>query len=410
VRTSIRPWLCRAFFLALLLPSVGAAEPQWGADRPGAELAVALLTVAPGEIYWQRFGHNAILIEDRVRGTATLYNYGLFDFSERDFFLNFIRGRMRYAMGVGPPSADLAGYRAEGREVRLQWLAMSPPQRRALRDFLDWNLRPENLRYAYDYFETNCSTKVRDALDAALSGAIHRATASRSRGDTYRSHALRLTAPDLPLYLGIHAGLGPYADRRLSFWQEMFVPMELARHLAEVRIIDDAGNTHPLVEREEVLLPAILALPPAAAPNWFWRFLAAGIFLAGLIVWLAPRGPRALAALLGTLWLLAGLGGLVLLGLWFGTEHRSAWANHNLLLFNPLALALLPAAFALLRARPVGPLLRQLAVGMALIALAAWFVLVLPWFDQDAMDWIGFWAPIHLAAAAALRTPALRSR
>ena len=39
-------------------------------------------------------------------------------------------------------------------------------------EFLEWNERPENRFYHYDYYRDNCSTRVRDALDRALGGAI----------------------------------------------------------------------------------------------------------------------------------------------------------------------------------------------------------------------------------------------
>ena len=41
-----------------------------------------------------------------------------------------------------------------------------------LQRFLQWNERPENRFYHYDYYRDNCSTRVRDALDRVLGGRI----------------------------------------------------------------------------------------------------------------------------------------------------------------------------------------------------------------------------------------------
>src|SRR5690242_13674537 len=69
---------------AFMVPSLARAE-----SADGAQLVVSLLTFSPGEIYWERFGHNAILVRDRASGEEWAYNYGLFDFNQERFFLNF---------------------------------------------------------------------------------------------------------------------------------------------------------------------------------------------------------------------------------------------------------------------------------------------------------------------------------
>ncbi len=57
--------------------------------------------------------------------------------------------------------------------------AVAGPDRRSRRATLAAaladNARPENAYYRYQYFDDNCSTRVRDALDAALGGGLRRA-------------------------------------------------------------------------------------------------------------------------------------------------------------------------------------------------------------------------------------------
>jgi hypothetical protein len=396
--------------LVLLCASAAFAQPaHWNPGQPGEALEVSLITVGPGEVYWQRFGHNAIRVRDRASGREVLYNYGIFDFAEEDFFGRFIRGEMDYEIAARRPEDDLEQYRAEGRRVVEQALNLSPPQRLELARFLAWNARPENRKYRYDYFRANCSTKVRDALDAALGGALRATTDGRSRGYTLRMHARRLTAPDLPVYLGVHAGLGPLTDQPVDFWDEMFVPMEVERHLRDVRVRDDSGAMVPLVAAETELLPDRVG-EPDAPPDWFWRFLAIGLLLGALLAWLgrgAGARRRGFGALAGGLWLLAGLGGVVLALLWFATAHESAWRNGNLALFNPLCLALLPAAWRALRGRvPQGPASAVIAATITALAFGAWLWLVLPGPRQDLIDWVALWLPVHAAAWWVLRRPA----
>ena len=55
------------------------------------------MTMQPGEIFWERFGHDAIVVDDPRRPAPPIsYNFGFFDPSEPDFIGRFVRGDMRY--------------------------------------------------------------------------------------------------------------------------------------------------------------------------------------------------------------------------------------------------------------------------------------------------------------------------
>ena len=406
-----RPIALLVALLWLLFAATAAAQTDAAGEEPGSELQISLLTFGPGEIYWERFGHNAIAIRDRRSNEAVSYNYGIFDFEEESFFLNFLRGYMRYTIDATSLERDLAWYREEGRAVLEQELQLTPAQRLALRDFLEWNLRPENAKYDYEYFTSNCSTKVRDALDRALGGAIRRSLETRSRGYTYRLQADSLLAPIPALMLPMDLGLGPYADKRLSFWDESFIPAEFAQHLAQVQIDGADGKPQPLVVATRVLSTANANL--AADENtWLRRHgpypigyaapVAVVSLALSLLLFIAARSPRPRAALAFALAaicfaLAAGLSGLVLAALWLLTEHVSAWRNANLLLLDPLLLLLLPALWRTRRPNwhsgRATRLLAGLVLALALLALA---IKVLPWFIQNNAVWIALLLPPHL--------------
>lgn len=360
---------------------------------------IGLVTMEPGQTYWERFGHNAILVDAGDGSQPLLYNYGMFDFDEPGFMAKFLRGRMRYRLVEQTYSESLSYYAAVGRGVGLQWLDLTPDQAQALAGFLAWNARPENAHYRYDYFLDNCSTRVRDALDLALDGQLKPQLVGRARGLSYRFEALRLGAEPLWMGLGMSLGLGPFAERQLSRWDEAFVPMRLRDGLREVRT---AAGT-PLVIGEQALLVHRLSETAVEAPSWWPRFLAVGLLLAGLIRWLAPRRPRLFSALAGGFWLLSGLTGLGLAALWLLTAHIAAWGNENLLLFNPLCLLLLPLAWRSWRSGPKPRLAHIWLVAVTLLAGMAVFLKFLPFRVQDNIDWIALMLPIHLALYFALR-------
>ena len=358
---------------------------------------VALVTVGPGRIYWERFGHNGLVVDDPAAGTRIVYNYGAFDFQETHFLRNFALGHMRYSLIDEPLEADLAIYVAEGRSVTVQILNLTPAQAGQLAAFLAWNAQPQNAAYRYDYFVNNCSTKVRDALNRVLGGALERQLAHRLTSHTYRFDAVRLISPDFWLALGGDTVLGPNADRPLSLWQESFVPMLLSAALRDVVVSDPSGAALPLVSDEEVVLPGRLPPPPAAPRDLRLPFLAAGIGLAALLLWLARAKGRLYRASFGVLalawWLICGFSGLLLAGLWGFSDHWAIWENENLLLLDPLCL-ILPLVWW--RAPRIACGLTTLVAAAALFSL---IIRTLPGWYQGNLALIALTVPVHLVLA-----------
>jgi hypothetical protein len=391
---------------AQTVPAVEGARAESPIPNPYSPPTVSLLTVGPGEIFFERFGHNAIVVREPGR-PAIVYNYGIFDFAQEDFLLNFARGRMLYRVFDGALEDDLAMYRAQGRSIVKQRLDIDAPKARELVEYLAWNVRPENAQYRYDYFESNCSTRVRDALDRALGGALRAHGEGRSRGYTWRLDALRLMAPQPLLMLGIDLGLGPYADQRIDYWQESFVPETLAYVAGQASYTDASGAVVPVVAETARLADGLVEEPPLLPPDLRWPFLVLGLALGAGLLWLSREARAArrvpLAAFAIAFGIACGIGGLLLLFLWFGTEHRAAWRNENLLLLNPLCLALLPAWWGIARGRiQWRPRAAALAALVALLAGFALFSKILPAFAQANLHWIVLILPIHLALALVL--------
>ena len=389
--TSLLPWNATSYESRKDIRHVALTIDPLSAPR------VALVTFGPGRIYWERFGHNAFIVDDPATGARIAYNYGVFDFEEEHFLLNFALGHMRYSLVAEPLDADLARYAAEGRSVTVQMLNLTPAQARQLAEFLAWNAQPQNADYRYDYFVNNCSTRLRDALNRALGGALERQLARRPAPDTYRFEAVRLVSPDFWLALGMDMGLGPNADGPLNLWQESFVPMVLSRALDDIAVRDTNGGTLPLVSDEQVVLPGRLAPAPAAPRELRLPFLAAGMGLAALLLWLARgkgRFYRASFALLATAWwLICGFSGLVLAGLWGLSDHWAAWRNENLLLFNPVCLVL-PLVWW--RAPRIACFLATL---IAVAALTSLIIRTLPGLYQGNLAFIALSVPVHVVLA-----------
>lgn len=359
---------------------------------------IGVVTMQPGEIFFERFGHNAILVDDPAADTAISYNFGYFDPGEPDFIARFIRGEMRYQLVALPLRDDLAYYGEVGRGVSLQWLDLDPADASELATALAENARPENAHYRYDYFLDNCSTRVRDALDHALDGALARQMGG-SRGDTFRSEATRLASPDFWMWLGFDLGLAAAADHPLSNWGDAFVPMHLAASLRHVE--NQAGA--PLVSEEIELLPHRLDPEPTDTPRRWWLWLLAGLFIGGVLAWAGRLARRVTAGVALPFWTLSGVLGALMLFIWLATTHRFGWANYNLLLMSPLAWGLLPGGWRLLRGQPAGRWFDTLLQAMPALAIIGLFTHWLQMLPQQNLHWIVLLLPVHLGLMLGLR-------
>lgn len=371
-------------------------------DAPAANLEISLLTYGPGDIYWERFGHDALEVRDTVSGEAIAFNYGVFDFDQDGFILNFARGIMAYRMDAETTASDVSFYKSEGRYVHRQVLALTGEQKDALRQFLLWNIRPENAGYNYDYYLDNCTTRVRDALDSALGGVLDRQWRTQKGGMTYREQTARLMSNQAWLMLGMDLGLGPFADQPMTAWRDAFLPMELEALVRKTQV-----DGKPLVLREEDLADTTLVPPPEKAPDLRWPLLIAGIVLAiplALPAITRRRGARGVFVAAGTLFaLFTGVAGLFMLGLWTLTLHRSAWGNFNLLAYQPFALLIIPGIWRLRRAgRPMSRLASRVT-GISFAACVIGLLLHLwPDFPQRNMPWLLFALPCWAALFASL--------
>ena len=388
------------------LAALAPATPAWAAPPFPEELRIFVLTMGPGDHPFFKFGHNAIVVQP-ADGPPVLYNWGTFDFESPTLVADFLRGRLTYLLSTASVPSTLVEYQATDRRVDLQELDLPMEARRELAARVATNALPENRAYLYDYFWDNCSTRVRDAIDAATGGRLKAAMQTPARLG-YRQHALRLTSDLLWEYLGLHFGLGRATDLPATRWQEGFIPQVLRDQLREVRIPGEGGE-RPLVKDERVLHQSRRTEPPPRPPSWTLWFAFTGLALGALLALLGRLGVHPLAriyfgALVGLLGLALGLLSAALVFLWGFTDHRSAHANANLWPCPPFVLALVPLSWGLMRGRMVAAQSAcYIAVGAAVTALVGLAAKALPGVSQDNLGFLLLLLPVWLGIAYGAR-------
>jgi hypothetical protein len=383
-----------------------AYSQQAAAPVPGEELSVYLMTMGPGDAVFEKFGHTAIWIHNSASNTDVAYNWGLFDFNDKDFIARLARGKMRYSMAGFEMRSMLQSYIAQNRTVWAQELNLTPQQRLQIQSLAEINALPENRYYLYDYYRNNCSSLPRDLIDRVVGGAIRKRTDHVLTNTTFRSHTLRLLGDDRLSFAGSQFALGHPADANISQWQEMFLPLKLQEHVRSVYVPGASGALEPLVAREVQLAASDRPAERKAAPNYVRRFTLFGLGIAVflmILLSLSLTGLRTTKVMLGffssLFCIIGGLAGLGLILAWTVTDHYFMSRNENILQLNPLLLIaglLIPFAFRIERVRK--PLI-GIVFASAGLSLLGFVMQALPMFRQPNGEILGLVMPVQIALA-----------
>lgn len=393
-------------------PGENAAIDSVRAER-GKPLEITLITYGPSDVVWERFGHDAIAVRDTITGQDYAYNWGIFDFDQPNFVLNFLTGETNYWMAPYPTTAYNEMFVAENRTIRVQRLALTAVERAALLEFLIWNSQEANKFYRYDYYQDNCATRVRDALDRVLRGRLKVALDSSVTNLTWRGETARVTASNLPVYSGIELALGRNADVPLTPWMASFMPERLADAVRTVILRNEAGQRYQLVQSDSTLYESTRVPMPLDPPSRTAMAALLGLTLAGLIALLADSRHAILRLVLVTfvaIWYtVGGVLGTALLLAGTATKHApymgsniTLWQIHPLLLFAAL---FIPVA---LKRRQSTLIPRLLAVIVVSFSVFGFLINFVPGYSQHSDVVIAVALPVHLAiAVAVLRTPVI---
>jgi len=333
-----------------------------------------------------------------------VFNYGTFDYDD-DFYFKFAMGKLDYKLSVSRFGDFQKEYIDEMRGIEEQTLLLNHAQRIHLWGLLQANYLPENQTYRYDFFYDNCSTRARDIILLACqlshqypvpdsidvptaidySKALHESFPNL--GDPSRRQSMANTntlqftytypcaysfRQAIDQYLkyqpwsdfGIDVALGLPCDRTVLPTQSMFLPDSLKKEF-HFGLNADA----PIVKPTEDLLFNENQLTP---PSWltpFWTFF-------GLLLLLILSTYRKYINWPNVTWLdrivlfLIGMIGLLVVFLWFITDHHGTVNNLNILWAHPLWIYLVfdtKSPRAVLLAKSCGIILALTLIGFFLL-------------------------------------------
>jgi hypothetical protein len=266
-------------------------------------------------------------VQDASIGTDIVFNYGTFNFTP-DFYKEFILGRLLYSLSVEPYTDFMEQYRYESRSVVEQVVNLECPEKQKLLNDLFVNAREENRYYRYDFLFDNCTTRAGDMIAHASKDSVRFQNILEGRRPTFRNliHEKLNSGGQYWSKLGIDLLLGAKLDRRVSNREAMFLPDYLLKGFDSATI-----RKHKLVMPPQAVLnmPSPLDTRSWARPAVIFTLLLVAV--AGLSLLKKEWARKVLVVWDFLFFLVLGLSGLLLVFMWFGTNHAVCANNYNLL-------------------------------------------------------------------------------
>ncbi|WP_255592717.1 DUF4105 domain-containing protein [Marixanthomonas sp. SCSIO 43207] len=300
---------------------------------------VSILTIGPGDQLYDKFGHSAFRVQDKTNGFDIVYNYGVYDFNTPNFYTKFARGKLLYQLGVSYYEPFYNSYVAQNRWIKEQTLNLTYSEKQAVFNFLQNNAKPENRDYKYDFFYDNCATKIRDVLKEVLGNDLQYTADFVEEEYTFRELIQKNLHWNTWGSLGIDVALGAVIDKRASAWEYQFLPDYIFK-AAETATITRGSSKEQLVKDTTTLFNNT----PKEQGSFFFT---SPLFVFGLlgtlivlITYTDKKNNKRSKILDAGIFIVTGLIGVLLLLLWFGTDHTATAANYNMLWAFPLSLFL----------------------------------------------------------------------
>ena len=300
-----------------------------------AELSI--LTMGPGDDLNDSFGHSAFRVKDTIQNIDVVYNYGVYDFNTPNFYLKFAQGKLLYNLDRNNFTPFYNYYSKQNRWIKEQVLNLNPSEKQNLFNFLQNNLKPENRTYKYDFFFDNCATKIRDVMAIVLKDKISYQDGFQSNFYTFRELIQKNVDWNTWGSFGMDIAIGAVVDRKATYWEYQFLPEYVFKATDKAKL--NRGQEDISLVKKTINL--FINSPEENKSNFFTSPLFIMGLLAFIILGITYKDFK---NKIRSRWLdisiysITGIIGVLLLLLWFATDHYTTHNNYNLLWAFPLSL------------------------------------------------------------------------
>ena len=281
-------------------------------------IEISLLTCSSGAETFTAWGHSALRIIDKEANIDIVYNFGLFDFDTPNFYLKFIKGKLKYKLGVHDTYHFYNSYFEENRQIIEQKLNLSDENEIKIINRLEYLYRPENRYYYYSFVGKNCTSELRDLILENVETNFENTLTQKS----YRDQLNEFLNDKLWVKFGMSLIMGYKIDRNVNKFESLFLPDYLYLGLNDLQTED-----HSIVKEEQVY-------NKVDSSRNTYPFIINPIFIFSLILVLIVILKSNYVQI--PLQVILGITGLVILIVSLYTEHTELQYNLNILWINPI--------------------------------------------------------------------------
>lgn len=295
---------------------------------------ISILSIGEGPSLVDAFGHTAIRVKDAQLKNDIVFNFGVYDFNSPNFYSNFVKGRPEYKLAIQNYSNLIQNYIRQKRYIVEHQLNLDQNSTKIIIDLLVEKLNDPN--YIYDYFRDNCTTRAADIVIDKTNNKFKDDKLESQTILTYRDLIHRKINENSWAALGIDLCLGAIIDKKINTRETFFLPENLMNYLDfyEGDIIKRNIIYSPESEisyRENLPSPLLINL-----------ILSLIIVAITIFNFKSNKWNKSLDSLI---FLISGSIGILIIYLWFFSNHFAGAQNFNFLWAFPLNFALIFAIY-----------------------------------------------------------------
>ena len=295
---------------------------------------ISILSIGEGPSLVDAFGHTAIRVKDAQLKNDIVFNFGVYDFNSPNFYSNFVKGRPEYKLAIQNYSNLIQNYIRQKRYIVEHQLNLDQNSTKIIIDLLVEKLNDPY--YIYDYFRDNCTTRAADIVIDKTNNKFKDDKLESEAILTYRDLIHRKINENSWAALGIDLCLGAIIDKKINTRETFFLPENLMNYLDlyEGDIIKRNIIYSPESEisyRENLPSPLLINL-----------MLSLIIVAITIFNFKSNKWNKSLDSLI---FLISGSIGILIIYLWFFSNHFAGAQNFNFLWAFPLNFALIFAIY-----------------------------------------------------------------
>ena len=295
---------------------------------------ISILSIGEGPSLVDAFGHTAIRVKDAQLKNDIVFNFGVYDFNSPNFYSNFVKGRPEYKLAIQNYSNLIQNYIRQKRYIVEHQLNLDQNSTKIIIDLLVEKLNDPY--YIYDYFRDNCTTRAADIVIDKTNNKFKDDKLESEAILTYRDLIHRKINENSWAALGIDLCLGAIIDKKINTREAFFFFENLMNYLDlyEGDIIKRNIIYSPESEisyRENLPSPLLINL-----------ILSLIIVAITIFNFKSNKWNKSLDSLI---FLISGSIGILIIYLWFFSNHFAGAQNFNFLWAFPLNFALIFAIY-----------------------------------------------------------------